>query len=98
MKPIERGAADLAAAYDEMIASGPNFEVLPIRRDVLTRAAGIRGGRPSTRLPDAIHIASALTLDCTVLVSGERRMKVPDGLRLLDVNPFTLDDIFDGQE
>jgi predicted nucleic acid-binding protein len=96
VKPVERGAADLASAYDKMIASGPNFEVLPVRRDILIRAAEIRGGRSSIRLPDAIHIATAVAMDCRVLVSDDRRMKLPEGMQLLGVNPFTLDDIFEG--
>jgi predicted nucleic acid-binding protein len=97
VKPMQRGAEELAAAYDEMIVPGPNFEVLPVGRDVLVKAAGIRAGRPATRLPDAIHIASALAMNCMALVSADRRINVPDGLMLLEVSPFTLDDIFDGR-
>jgi len=93
VKPVERGATDLASAYDKMIAPGPGFDVLPVRRDILVSAAEIRATRPSVRLPDAVHIASARALDCDAFISDDRRMKVPEGMRLLDVNPFTLDDI-----
>lgn len=93
VKPSERGATDLTAAYEKMILSGPNFEVLPVRRDVLVAAAGIRARRSSVRLPDAVHIATAQALACAAFVSDDRRLKVPEGMRLLDLNAFTLDDI-----
>jgi predicted nucleic acid-binding protein len=96
VKPIERGATDLASAYDTMIVSGPGFEVLPVRRDILVSAAGIRATRPSVKLPDALHLASARALNCGVFISDDLRLKVPEGMRLLAVTPFTLDDIFQG--
>lgn len=96
VKPLERSATDLASAYDRMIVSGPNFEVLPVRRDILAAAAGIRAGRRSVRLPDAIHVASAVAMDCRFFVTDDRRIKMPDGVKLLGVDPFTLDDVFKG--
>lgn len=96
VKPLERSATDLASAYDRMIVSGPNFEVLPVRRDILAAAAGIRAGRQSVRLPDAIHVASAVAMDCRFFVTDDRRIKMPDGVKLLGVDPFTLDDVFKG--
>jgi predicted nucleic acid-binding protein len=96
VKPLERSAADLASAYDTMIVSGPNFEVLPVRRDVLVAAAGIRAGRQSVRLPDAVHIASAVAMGCEFFVTDDRRIKMPDGMKLLGVDPFTIDDVLKG--
>lgn len=96
VKPVERNAADLASAYDRMIVPGPGFEVLPVGRDVLVAAAGIRAGRQSVRLPDAIHIASAVAMRCEFFVTGDRRLKLPDGMKLLGVDPFTLDDVLKG--
>lgn len=93
VKPIELGSADLAAAYEDMIVAGPNFELLPVSRVVLVRAARIRARRASFKLPDAVHIASAQASSCAFFVSEDRRLPVPEGLKLLPVNPFTLDDI-----
>ncbi len=93
VNPAERGATDLAAAYEDMIRPGPNFEVLPVRRDVLVAAAGLRARRSSVRLPDAVHIATARILDCAAFVSDDRRLKVPEGVRLIELNAFALDDI-----
>lgn len=92
VKPLEDDAADLASGYEAMIAPGPNFEVLPVTRNVIVSAAGIRARRRTVKLPDAIHLASAVILGCNVFVSDDQRITAPEGVLLLDVNPFTVDD------
>jgi len=93
VKPFEVGATDLADGYERMMVSGSNFEVLPVRRDILVNAAALRARRTSIRLPDAVHIATAQALSCGFFISDDRRLPMPDGIRMLAVNPFTLDDI-----
>jgi predicted nucleic acid-binding protein len=97
VKPLELGDAAMASGYEKMIEPGPGFEVSPVRRDILVTAAGIRAGRASVRLPDAIHVATAQALQCSFFVTDDRRLKVPDDITRLDVGPFTLDDIFKEQ-
>ena len=97
VKPFESGASDLASAYEGMLVPGASFEVLPVRRDILVAAAEIRAKRPAVRLPDAVHIASAQALNCAIVVSGDRRLRMPESMKLLDMTPFTLDDILKGQ-
>lgn len=93
VKPIELGAAELAAAYEQTIAPGANFEVMPVRREILIEAAGIRARRSSIRLPDAVHIASAQALSCPFFVSDDLRLPLPEDIKLVPVGPFALDDI-----
>lgn len=93
VKPIENGAVDLASAYERMIVSGPGFEVLSVKRDVLVAAANIRAKRTAVRLPDAIHIASAHELGCSAFVTDDRRLKLSEGMKLLQISAFTVDDI-----
>jgi predicted nucleic acid-binding protein len=93
VKPIEARSDDLAASYDRMIVSAQNFEVLPVKRKVLISAAGIRARRSAVKLPDAIHLASAMALGCTAIVTDDRRFNAPEGIKLFEVNPFTVDDI-----
>jgi predicted nucleic acid-binding protein len=97
VKPLELGAPDLVAAYEQMIAPSTNFEVLQVRRDILVGAAHIRARRNSIRLPDAIHIATALASSCSRFVSNDRRLSI-DELKMLSVNPFTIDDILMDQQ
>ena len=94
VKPLELGTTDLGDGYERMMVSGSNFEVLPVRRDILVDAATLRARRTSIRLPDAVHIATAQALSCGFFISDDRRLPMPDGIRILAVTPFTLDDIF----
>jgi predicted nucleic acid-binding protein len=93
VKPLERGQADLADGYGKMLVSGSHFEVMPVQRDILIEAASIRARRNAIRLPDALHVATAKALACGFFISNDRRLALPEGMRLLAVNPFTLDDI-----
>jgi predicted nucleic acid-binding protein len=95
VKPLELGQTDLADGYEKMIVSGSHFEVLPVRRDILIQAARLRAGRAAIRLPDAVHVASAQALSCSFFISDDRRLPLPDGMRMLAVNPFTLDNVLD---
>jgi predicted nucleic acid-binding protein len=95
VKPIELGDLELAASYEKMIMSTDGFEVLPVHREILVEAAGIRARRSSIKLPDAIHVATARTLSCSFFLSGDRRLSLPEGIKPLTISPFTLDDIFD---
>lgn len=93
VKPIELGDTALRSAYEEMIMSGDRFEVVSVGREILTRAAELRARRHSIRLPDAVHIATALARACSCMVSDDQRLHSIDGVAVLTVTPFTLDDI-----
>jgi predicted nucleic acid-binding protein len=93
VKPVERGDTELIAAYEQAIEPAPNFEVLPVRREILIEAAGIRARRSSIRLPDAVHIAAARAVSCECFISDDARLRLPENLKLVPVSPFALDDI-----
>jgi predicted nucleic acid-binding protein len=92
--PLESGDGDLTAGYEKIISASPGFEVSSISREILVGAASLRARRKAIRLPDAIHIATAQSLACHFFVSNDRRLPLPEGLKLLAVNPFTLEGIF----
>lgn len=98
VNPLEEGNGELAASYEKIIMASPGFEVSSISRDILVGAANLRAGRKAIRLPDAIHIATAQSLSCQFFVSDDRRLPLPEGLKLMAVNPFTLDGIFKDAE
>jgi predicted nucleic acid-binding protein len=93
VKPIEVGHRELTATYEAMIVSTDRFEVIPVRRDILMGAARLRARRNSIRLPDAIHVATALATSCRCVVSNDLRLHSIDGVRVYEITPFTLDNI-----
>lgn len=65
---------------DLLIWSGA-VSLVPITREILIRTADLRKTL-SLKLPDAIHILSAIHSDCTFFVSGDADFKrLPSGMR-----------------
>lgn len=73
-KLIIDGEADLIALYERLFSEGGIFDAVPITREVLFEAARIRAVRLSVRLPDAIHLATAVHAGCSVVLSNDQRL------------------------
>ena len=56
--------------------------MVPVSRTILIDAARLRANS-GLRLPDAIHVATAVAAGCPIFLSNDRRLKVPDVLQLL---------------
>ncbi len=61
----------LMALYENWSYSNAVLEVRPVTRRVLHQAAVLRAEYKSLKLPDAIHIATAIDADCTHVLSGD---------------------------
>jgi predicted nucleic acid-binding protein len=84
-KPLEAQRPDLAQLYEAMIAPSDWLTVVPVERIVLVEAARLRVPL-GLKLPDAIHVASAVAARCDVLLSNDRRLRVPAGLPRLGLD------------
>jgi predicted nucleic acid-binding protein len=80
-KPFEAGRNDIVEVYEEMLSPSSWLSVLSVERDILIEAARLQA-RLVLRLPDAIHVATAAAAGCDVLLSNDRRLKVPAGMVL----------------
>ena len=75
-------------SYLTLILHSGLFDLLPVTRDILIGTADyrknstppfdVRGSMP--KLPDAIHVVTALHAGCNTLVSFDRGLKLPIGL------------------
>jgi len=81
-KPFEENRTDLADIYEEMVAPSAWLDMVPVNRAVLLRAARLRA-ELKLRLPDAIHVASAVAAGCELFLSNDYRLKVPAGVALV---------------
>ncbi len=91
--PLRNGQQDIAATYEALLGCDESgrLDVVPVSRTVLMESARLRatvGGK----LPDAIHVATALTEGCGFLLTEDRLLVVPDNLRKL-----TLEDLTEGE-
>jgi predicted nucleic acid-binding protein len=81
-KPLEAERLDIAGVYEDMLTPSAWLAVLPVDRETLIEAARLQS-RLALRLPDAIHVATAVAAGCTAVVSNDRRLRVPADLELL---------------
>lgn len=93
VKPMERRDEGVITAYQSMISSVPGFVVPSVDRAILIDAARLRTTQRALKLPDAVHVATALAFGCTHFISDDDRLSVPEGIVRLPVSPFTIDDL-----
>jgi predicted nucleic acid-binding protein len=83
VKPIELQRHDLIQTYDNWTISNPYLEVVPVSRDVLGDAALRRARDKSLKLPDAIHLATAIRAGCGYFLTNDTRIKGQYGVEIL---------------
>ncbi|MGD9914191.1 MAG: type II toxin-antitoxin system VapC family toxin [Rhizobiaceae bacterium] len=72
--PIREGNAAELASYERTVASSEALEVVPVDRKILLRAGELRAFDTSLRLPDAIHVARAISADCKFILTADKRL------------------------
>lgn len=74
VKPIMDQRPDRQQAYREALRPRPGLQVIPISAGVLDEAAHLRA-QHSLKLPDAIHVATALQMQCTTLLTNDTTLR-----------------------
>jgi predicted nucleic acid-binding protein len=74
--------------YLDLIIWRQIFELRPVSRDVLLETASYRRaarveGAGMPKLPDAIHVVTAMQSGCFRILSGDRRLCVPAGYSVI---------------
>lgn len=78
VKPIADDNARAQAAYHDLFSARSSLLVFAVTRDVLVSAAALRAG-VRLKLPDAIHLATAIQSGCTAFLTNDSDFK-PGGL------------------
>ena len=78
-KPVADGNVALIDAYLTFVADRPSLAVVPTSRAICIEAAKLRAAQ-NLKLPDALHVATALQSGCAVFLGNDRRIKSVPGL------------------
>jgi predicted nucleic acid-binding protein len=82
-------------AYFDLIVWSKLFELQPVTRDILIETADYRrvsqktrpdGTKATVKLPDAIHVVTAIRSHCRMFLSADTRLKLPAGMMVLEPN------------
>lgn len=74
VKPYRESDDQLIDLYDNWTISNPYLEVGPVNRQVLWYAALFRAQHENLKLPDAIHLSTAVGMNCTHFLSADKRL------------------------
>lgn len=80
--PFKARQDAMVTAYLEALSPRRYLAVLPVDRAILIASAKLRA-ETGNKLPDAIHLSTAASAHCTVFLSEDRRLRAPDGLRIV---------------
>ncbi|MFH1341642.1 MAG: type II toxin-antitoxin system VapC family toxin [Pseudomonadota bacterium] len=69
--------------YLDMIVWSRIFDLQPVSRDILIETAEYRKHAGMPKLPDAIHVVTAIRAECRTVLSADLRLKLPAGYSVI---------------
>jgi predicted nucleic acid-binding protein len=69
--------------YLDMIVWSRIFDLRPVSQDILIETARYRENSGMPRLPDAIHVVTAIRTQCRTVLSADLRLKLPAGYSVI---------------
>ncbi|GGD05516.1 type II toxin-antitoxin system VapC family toxin [Aureimonas glaciei] len=90
VRPMKEKQDWLITLYEELLHEDRFLDVRPIDLPLLRESAKLRVAL-NGKLPDSIHVATALSAKCSVLISSDKRLRVPPGLQRISVDDPDID-------
>jgi predicted nucleic acid-binding protein len=76
--------------YLDLLIRSRIFDLHPVSREILIETAEYRKFALTPKLPDAIHLVTAIRAGCRTILSADSRLKLPEGYTALRPNPENL--------
>jgi predicted nucleic acid-binding protein len=83
VRPLRQNRVDVVERYLDTLARLPHLVQVPADTAVCRLAAELRADAAALRLPDAIHMATAMSQGATALISSDARLRSVAGLEIL---------------
>jgi predicted nucleic acid-binding protein len=87
--PFKAGRAELVDGYTARLTAMPNLRLLEPGVAICRTAARLRAERPSLRLPDALHLATAIEGGATGFVTNDRDLRSAPELAIVRLSDLT---------
>jgi len=87
VRPFAATSEQDRMAFERAVRTQGGLRVVPVSRGILVEAARLRA---STRLklPDAIHLATAMQYECPVFLTNDTRIRTLPGLDVLYLSDY----------
>ena len=76
---LPRVSAPRRRNYLDFLIWSRVFDLRPVSREILIETAKYREMAGMPKLPDAIHVVTAISAGCKTVLSADLRLKLPDG-------------------
>ena len=96
---LAKARPDARRSYLNLIVWSKIFQLQPVTRDILIDTADYRrvsrktrpdGTEATVKLPDAIHVVTAIQLRCRLFLSADERLILPVGMTIVRPNEVEL--------
>jgi predicted nucleic acid-binding protein len=87
VKPVKNQQEAIRRAYETAIRPSASLQVIGISRDILIQSACLRA-QSKLKLPDAIHAATALALQCDIFLTNDQGFQSVPQLPAIDLSDF----------
>lgn len=84
VQPLKQGNDSLAHQYNDILLSSPNIVTAPVNAATAQTAAELRAAH-GLKTPDAIQLATAMTYQAVVFLTGDRDFGRIDSIEILKV-------------
>lgn len=91
VKPEKDDNTAAIATYKQHIRTSDRLKVKSVSRHILIASAQVRN-QLGLKLPDAIHMATAIEQECKTFITNDRKLRSPEGMQRLDIK--ALKDVF----
>lgn len=79
--PIRQSNADLVMRYERLLTAS-EVSLIPIDQTILKSAANLRA-TTNLKTPDAIHVATALNMGCSLFLTNDSGLRAIPGLSVV---------------
>ncbi len=76
VRPLGQRQTELADRYRRLLSAAGPVEIKSIEPLAADIAAELRADYPSLKLPDALHLATAIQTDCSAFITGDKRLSI----------------------
>ena len=87
VKPFNDKNIEAVNVYENYLKTNQSLKVKSVSRKILREAARLRGIL-GLKLPDAIHVATAIENECKTFVTNDRKLRVPEGMERIYLRDF----------
>ena len=87
VQPFKTNATEAVSLYRTFLEDSGCFDLLQVHKEVLVQAAYITA-ETKMKLPDAIHVATAITTNCNLFLTNDKNIRTPSNMEIVLLSDY----------